>query len=385
MGTLDSQSVRNAWTPKVLTATWGFKDFAPSNLRRHHSMGGFIPHVLTMLPPPDFTQSAQGKKEQTDARAGELAAISSPIAPHRPRRIQVWADTESSSSEAEELYFFSGCDAHAGRALVSTGGCKDGIVQFRLVKQVQGACRGCDDVAKAEPHQLPGVVVPSESDAEAAAPAVTAGLRMKRPPVGRQQLAEFDLNSACGESNAGTRRGRRRMGVQGFHDGLTTVMIRNLPVDINQAALLELLDKSGFLDLYDFAYMPCSFTDYGGKGYAFVNFLDTRITRRFASEWHGTCPFKVDSASLNISPAAVQGLNANLNKWVTGRMARVRNPNLRPFVRSAAPRVHARAGGRLGGPPGFVELAREMPAPAAGATPRGLPLERRGWADVIDL
>ena len=50
-------------------------------------------------------------------------------------------------------------------------------------------------------------------------------------------------------------------------------MIRNLPTSIVQKQLLDDLNRSGFEGLYDFAYMPQSFTTQESKGFAFVNFL----------------------------------------------------------------------------------------------------------------
>jgi len=51
-------------------------------------------------------------------------------------------------------------------------------------------------------------------------------------------------------------------------------------------------------------------------------------------KWHKTRRFSMESndSSLNIAPAAVQGLEANIKKWNAPRMKRIRNPNLRPFV-----------------------------------------------------
>uniref|UniRef100_A0A7S1FBH0 RRM domain-containing protein n=1 Tax=Noctiluca scintillans TaxID=2966 RepID=A0A7S1FBH0_NOCSC len=115
----------------------------------------------------------------------------------------------------------------------------------------------------------------------------------------------------------------------------TSVMIRNLPLEITQRALLEELDASGFNGLYDFAYMPCCFVTGKGKGFAFVNFVSTQTATALARSWHRSRRFGVrsDEPALNVSSAAIQGWADNVAKWNIPRMRRIRNPNLRPFVR----------------------------------------------------
>merc|ERR1712032_480813 len=85
---------------------------------------------------------------------------------------------------------------------------------------------------------------------------------------------------------------------------------------------------------YDYCYMPCSFETGLGKGFAFVNFMTAEETSAFIIAWHGTRRLGMPSSgpALNISFAAVQGKAANLSKWDSRRMRRVRNPQLRPFV-----------------------------------------------------
>mmetsp|Transcript_54958 Transcript_54958/g.87043 ORF Transcript_54958/g.87043 Transcript_54958/m.87043 type:complete len:593 (+) Transcript_54958:115-1893(+) len=115
---------------------------------------------------------------------------------------------------------------------------------------------------------------------------------------------------------------------------VTTLMIRNVPSSIKQIDLMAALDEDGFKGLYDFCYMPCSFTDGAGKGYAFVNFRSVVHASRLVLNWHRSRRFGTKSADngLNICPAAKQGLEANLQKWDIPRLRRIRNPNLRPFV-----------------------------------------------------
>jgi len=131
-------------------------------------------------------------------------------------------------------------------------------------------------------------------------------------------------------------------------DSITTLMIRNLPIDILQKDLIDDLNASGFRGLYDFCYMPCSFDwssgENKGKGYAFINFVSSVPAREFVMVWHSTLRFGMTNPTmcLNISAAAVQGLEANIAKWKCLRSRRIRNQNFRPFVAGSE---------ALGGPP----------------------------------
>lgn len=152
------------------------------------------------------------------------------------------------------------------------------------------------------------------------------------------EAAASDSDAAGGEEDVKIRQ-------QAFDDDpidalvaqdVTTLMIRNLPQWIKQGALLAELDRSGFLGTYDFCYMPCSFENGEGKGYAFVNFTDTANATELTRAWHRTRRFgmRPNDLALSLSPAVVQGLENNVAKWSTPRLSRVRNPDLRPFILS---------------------------------------------------
>eukprot|EP00928_Gymnodinium_smaydae_P062673 TRINITY_DN46486_c0_g1_i1.p1 TRINITY_DN46486_c0_g1~~TRINITY_DN46486_c0_g1_i1.p1 ORF type:complete len:467 (-),score=75.49 TRINITY_DN46486_c0_g1_i1:135-1535(-) len=113
--------------------------------------------------------------------------------------------------------------------------------------------------------------------------------------------------------------------------GCTTVMIRNIPEYMTQAQLLDEMDKNGFKDLYDFCYMPSSFSNGRGKGFAFTNFVSAEAAEKMFQTWHGR---HYGECRLNISVAEIQGLEANLAKWSSPRMQRIKNPRLKPFVRA---------------------------------------------------
>lgn len=124
-----------------------------------------------------------------------------------------------------------------------------------------------------------------------------------------------------------------------IHRDKTTLMIRNLPAHVTQPCLIEELNQSGFQGSYDFLYVPLYFETNLNKGFAFVNFIDPCKAAALVGQWHLQQPFvaKQDvqgrhALQLNIAPAHIQGLEANLQKWMTPRLRRIKNPNLRPFV-----------------------------------------------------
>jgi len=117
-------------------------------------------------------------------------------------------------------------------------------------------------------------------------------------------------------------------------DSCTTLMIRNLPPGVTQQQLLEEINASGFAGLYDFCYMPTSFWTGTGSGSAFANFMSCETATRFATMWHQSHRFEMTPTglALEVSPAKVQGRDANLVKYATGRMRHMRRPRFEPFV-----------------------------------------------------
>lgn len=186
--------------------------------------------------------------------------------------------------------------------------------------------------------------------------------------------------------------------------GVSTVMLRNVPASATQAALLEELDLCGFSGLFDFCYLPREFETRENKGYAFINFASRAALERFTVEWNGSRRFGASRSErpLNVSLAAVQGLKANVRRW-GARMNRVRNTELRPFIAqpassqclaptaASAEESAARGGGPCGPltafrpPPGLPPA----PAPAGSAAPPrrfsqpiGAPPPPRGTANA---
>jgi len=115
--------------------------------------------------------------------------------------------------------------------------------------------------------------------------------------------------------------------------GVTTLMVRNLPLEMLQNDLVRELENSGLLLFCDFLYMPSSFGTRRGKGYAFVNFNIPQAAEIFFNTWHKSRRFGMASnVTLNVSAAVVQGRDANVNRWDSAKMRRVKNANYRPYI-----------------------------------------------------
>ncbi|CAK0814765.1 unnamed protein product [Prorocentrum cordatum] len=118
---------------------------------------------------------------------------------------------------------------------------------------------------------------------------------------------------------------------------ITTLVVRNLHTSTSQQEFLDEVNRSGFVQKYNFAYLPRNFGDGSGKGVAFINFRTADAASTFAAAWHRSRRLSTkDEAGkdvpLNVSSAFVQGLEANLRKWTGGRVTRVQNADFLPFV-----------------------------------------------------
>eukprot|EP00927_Polykrikos_kofoidii_P034224 TRINITY_DN29060_c0_g1_i1.p1 TRINITY_DN29060_c0_g1~~TRINITY_DN29060_c0_g1_i1.p1 ORF type:complete len:546 (-),score=81.17 TRINITY_DN29060_c0_g1_i1:397-1794(-) len=119
----------------------------------------------------------------------------------------------------------------------------------------------------------------------------------------------------------------------------TTIMLRNLPPCMTQKCLLEEINKSGFAGTFDFCYMPRHFSTGHGKGFAFVNYTSSALATTFIRLWHGSFRFGLTTSDqpISVTYAVLQGLEANVSKWASSRIRRVKNRDLRPYIR-AVPR-----------------------------------------------
>lgn len=90
----------------------------------------------------------------------------------------------------------------------------------------------------------------------------------------------------------------------------TSMMIRNIPQEYQQDALV---DEFGLLGVIDFLYLPRSSVNLLNLTYAFVNFKSVSAATKFQQQWQKRCLSMYSSRKpLNISHAEVQGFEANL-------------------------------------------------------------------------
>ncbi|CAK0870255.1 unnamed protein product [Prorocentrum cordatum] len=117
----------------------------------------------------------------------------------------------------------------------------------------------------------------------------------------------------------------------------TTLMIRNIPMSVAQSDLLDLIDKTGFENRYDYAYMPTIFDSGTTRGIAFVNFATSSDAREFSILWNGSRLAGVAGAGTNgavieVTVSETQGYSENARKWKASRLRRIRNPKFHPFI-----------------------------------------------------
>jgi len=133
--------------------------------------------------------------------------------------------------------------------------------------------------------------------------------------------------------------------------GVLTVMMRNLPNKYNQSMLVEELNRGGFFGCYDFLYLPIDPDTRANRGYAFINFALPGYAWMFKTAFEGkrmSC-YNTDSLKvLSVTPAALQGFDANYAHYSSSRVNRG-DPACRPlFLREPTVAVDAARSGRGG-------------------------------------
>jgi protein phosphatase 1 regulatory subunit 42 len=113
---------------------------------------------------------------------------------------------------------------------------------------------------------------------------------------------------------------------------VTTLMINNIPIDVRQKELLDLIDEDGFRGRYNFFFIPVNFREMTNQGIAFVNFRTNKDAIDFSRAWNGARLLGMGGAAplMNISPSRTQGLTAIAA--FSKKVVRVKDPALRPFI-----------------------------------------------------
>jgi hypothetical protein len=124
-------------------------------------------------------------------------------------------------------------------------------------------------------------------------------------------------------------------------NGISTVMLRNIPNKYTQSMLLEELKMSGFLGTYDFMYLPIDPETNANRGYVFINFTDPGYAWMLRTTYEGRkmCRFNSDKV-VSVVPAALQGFEANYAHYSSSRVNRG-DPSVRPlFLRESSVNAH---------------------------------------------
>lgn len=98
-------------------------------------------------------------------------------------------------------------------------------------------------------------------------------------------------------------------------DGLTTFMLRNIPVKYNRDTMLGDMDQRGFRGAYDFFYLPIDFQTGNTVGYAFVNFATAYEAARFRSTYNGLQLSQDSTKICEVSVAKAQGKAKNVEQY----------------------------------------------------------------------
>jgi len=108
-------------------------------------------------------------------------------------------------------------------------------------------------------------------------------------------------------------------GAAAMGQGLTTVMLRNIPNRYTRDMLIECLDTE-YKGQYDFVYLPIDFNSKCNVGYAFINFRIPAMAQKFMQEFHGVrakqcLPGFSSKKVCEVSYATVQGREANMENF----------------------------------------------------------------------
>lgn len=126
-------------------------------------------------------------------------------------------------------------------------------------------------------------------------------------------------------------------------DGVTTLMLQNVPNHCTRSMLEGILDREGFRGQYDFLYLPCEFGTKSCFGYAFLNMVSSDAVHALSRHFDGFTEWPVRSdktvALVNAS-AMMQGFNKLVERYRNSPLMHFTvDDNLRPAVYHGGVRV----------------------------------------------
>lgn len=96
----------------------------------------------------------------------------------------------------------------------------------------------------------------------------------------------------------------------------TSMMLRNIPLDLTRNMFLSMLDSEGFAGKYDFVYLPRDFQTSANLGYAFVNLLAHDDAVQMQHHFGGFCRWSTRSQKkCEAVWSTTQGLAAHIDRF----------------------------------------------------------------------
>jgi hypothetical protein len=97
----------------------------------------------------------------------------------------------------------------------------------------------------------------------------------------------------------------------------TTVMMRNVPNNLDRDELIRLVDNEGFAGSYNLVYLPIDFKSKAGLGYAFIDFQRNEDAEKFFEVFQGFTKWTMGSDKVcDISwSVALQGIDEHVKRY----------------------------------------------------------------------
>lgn len=116
---------------------------------------------------------------------------------------------------------------------------------------------------------------------------------------------------------------------------ITTLMVRNMPSNYTQRDLMQDFTDLGLAGTFDFLYMPLDKSTMSNVGYGFVNFLQPSLAEECVRvlQQYRFCRNRLDKGRLaEVSPAYIQGLEANLRHYEKAIITSAKQKQRRPLI-----------------------------------------------------
>lgn len=246
----------------------------------------FAPQFAPQMPMQMQSPIMGPQSPQMQAASPQMQVQSSPMQYFMPMQMQ--SPGGQPGQQMQVFYMPSPTGMQAGYPAVSnTMGTPPGQVQGMMPMNFAGA------MPSSPPGQVQGMVPMNFGGAMPASPLMSPQMTAMAAPVGTMAPAAANGLGA-----------------------VTTLMLRNIPVNYNRDQLLADMDQRGFLRCYNFFYLPMDFSSGNNIGYAFVNLITPPEAERFRSIYSGLQLSNDRSNKICVvCDAAKQGLQSNVEHY----------------------------------------------------------------------